>query len=238
MLGTVNVYNIFYGIWPSSSQQCPTFEISTYYPHFHKQIVDDFISRISDSDYWNIEKAYHDGSNRNITGPVVKKDSIVNSFSKGSRLTENNMTQIIEDAFASGMAQDENGIYFILTSEDVTVSGFCNTNKLIKYSFVGVPEKCMSNCSLLNQESSPNGNPPVDAMISVIAHELVEAVSDPLGDAWFDKQGEENADKCIFEYGKTFKGVNGSLYNIELGDRKYLIQQNWNPVTQSCAMTA
>ena len=44
-------------------------------------------------------------------------------------------------------------------------------------------------------------------MASVIAHELVEAVSDPQLNAWYDRRGYENADKCAWTFGSTtFRG--------------------------------
>jgi hypothetical protein len=32
-------------------------------------------------------------------------------------------------------------------------------------------------------------------MVSIIAHELIETVTDPDGNAWYDDKGYENADK-------------------------------------------
>jgi hypothetical protein len=73
-------------------------------------------------------------------------------------------------------------------------------------------------------------------MASVIAHELVEAVSDPLLNAWFDAAGNENADKCAWTFGATTP-LNGYNYNMTASGRKYLIQQNWVPIgAGSCAM--
>ena len=55
----------------------------------------------------------------------------------------------------------------------------------------------------------------IDAMLSVYAHELVEAVSDPLLNAWFDNTGYENADKCAVSlpFSKSFSG-NGTFITI------------------------
>ena len=64
-------------------------------------------------------------------------------------------------------------------------------------------------------------------MASVLAHELLEASSDPLLNAWFDTHGEENADKCAWKFGKTFPANNGSIYNQTIGTRNFLIQMNW-----------
>jgi hypothetical protein len=67
---------------------------------------------------------------------------------------------------------------------------------------------------------------------------LEEAVSDPDLNAWYDKTGNESADKCAWTYGTTSKSANGSLYNIVLGGFQFLIQRNWvNASGGYCAMT-
>jgi hypothetical protein len=53
--------------------------------------------------------------------------------------------------------------------------------------------------------------------------------------AWKDIRGAENGDKCNWHYGKTIRDQQGGAeYNVILGDRKYLIQQNWDPELQTC----
>jgi hypothetical protein len=59
---------------------------------------------------------------------------------------------------------------------------------------VGNPAACLSTCAA--QSASPNNNAGADAMVSVIARELVELISDPDINAWYDGVGSENADKC------------------------------------------
>ena len=41
-------------------------------------------------------------------------------------------------------------------------------------------------------------------MVSVIAHELEEAATDPDLNAWYDNRGYENADKCAWTFGTTY----------------------------------
>ena len=69
-----------------------------------------------------------------------------------------------------------------------------------------------------------------------MAHELAEASSDPLVNAWYDDQGYENADKCYNNYLQTWNTLSGAQYNIIVDEKKYLIQTNWNLETNSCAM--
>jgi hypothetical protein len=64
-------------------------------------------------------------------------------------------------------------------------------------------------------------------MVNVISHEFEESTSDPDLNAWFDRRGQENADKCNFNFGATQTAPNGSQFNQTLGTRNYLIQQNW-----------
>ena len=34
----------------------------------------------------------------------------------------------------------------------------------------------------------------------------------------------------------TKKDVDGAEYNVEVNDKRYLIQKNWDPVLQACAI--
>jgi len=78
------------------------------------------------------------------------------------------------------------------------------------------------------QVISPNGSASLDAMSSVMVHEVDETLTDPFFGGWFDAKGNESADKCGKTYGTTYlSGVGTSRYNVQLGSIKYLIQQNW-----------
>jgi hypothetical protein len=81
-----------------------------------------------------------------------------------------------------------------------------------------------------NRVTSPNGDPYADSMASVLAHEVSESLTDPYGDAWYDTNGWENADKCAWNFGTTKTGKNEAgtyKYNLTSGDSRYLIQRNW-----------
>ena len=57
-----------------------------------------------------------------------------------------------------------------------------------------------SRCQLWSA-SSPNGDPAADAAASVTSHELTEAITDPLLNAWYSASGEEIGDLCAWNYG-------------------------------------
>jgi len=66
---------------------------------------------------------------------------------------------------------------------------------------------------------SPNGRL-IDSTNDTLSHELIEAITDPDLDAWWNSQGfgmygEEVADECIFEYPTNFK-VGGRTWTAQL----------------------
>src|SRR5579884_1476050 len=48
---------------------------------------------------------------------------------------------------------------------------------------------------------SPNNDIDADSTINVLSHEHMEAVTDPLGNAWYDALGDEIGDKCAWNFG-------------------------------------
>jgi hypothetical protein len=60
-----------------------------------------------------------------------------------------------------------------------------------------------------------------------VAHEFMEAITDPQITAWYDKRGQEVADKCNFVYGTC----------VQLNGSKWQIQQMWSNVANACVQT-
>jgi hypothetical protein len=241
--GTINVYFIWYGSWTFGGT--PT-EATT--------ILTDFATHIGGSAYFNINTSYYDGNGARVINHVVYQGSTVDNYSQGSvNLSDGAIQSIVSAAIGSGNlgAPDPNGVYFVLTSADVTKSGFCSSycgwhtygiysdgsgSTDIKYSFVGNPAQCISACAA--QSVGPNGNAGADGMVSIIAHELEEAATDPDLDAWWDRRGYENADKCAWTFGTTYTVSNGAKANMKLGTRDFLIQRNWvNAAGGYCALS-
>jgi hypothetical protein len=82
--------------------------------------------------------------------------------------------------------------------------------------------------------TSPNGDAASDAAINVSSHEHMETATDPDGDAWFDTDGAgEIADKCNGVYGT----INGQGANVSLNGHSYIVQEEWNNATGSCALS-
>ncbi len=224
MLGTTNVYYIWYGNWSNNTATT---------------ILTNFASSIGGSPYYNINTTYYNGSGTRLSNAVHYAGATNDNYSQSATLTNAGVQAVVSNAITSGaLPKDPNGVYFVLTSKDVAESsGFCtqycgwHTHSLIggtdiKFAFVGNPDRCPSACSV-QTTTSPNNNPGADGMASVIAHELEEAATDTQLNAWYDSRGYENADKCAWTFGTTSQASNGSLYNMTLGGSQYLIQQNW-----------
>jgi hypothetical protein len=234
ILGTTNVYYIWYGNWSGNSATT---------------ILTDFAGSIGGSPYFNINTTYYNGSNTHVSNSVFYVTSTTDNYSRGTSLSDSAIQGVVSDALVSGrLPYDTNALYFVLTSADVTASsGFCTqycgwhtrgtiNGHDIKYSFVGNPDRCPSACEA--QTIGPNSNAGADGMASIIAHELEETVTDPDLNAWYDSRGAENADKCAWTFGTTHTATNGSKYNITLGAQNYLIQQNWvNASGGFCALS-
>jgi hypothetical protein len=223
MVNQTKIYYVWYGDWSGNS--APT-------------VLGDLANGIGGSPYFNINTTYYNGSNQHVVNSVKFAASTTDNYSRGTALSDSGVQAVVSSAITSGrLPKDPDGVYFVLTSADVNeTSGFCtqycgwHTHGTIggidvKYAFIGNPDRCPSAC--MAQSVGPSGNAGADGMASIIAHELEEAVTDPDLNAWYDRRGYENADKCAWTFGATSIAPNGSQYNMTLGGRSFLIQQNW-----------
>ncbi len=232
MGNTVNVYVIWCGNWnQSNGSDTPG----------GQQLVRTFLSNVGNSPYFNINVSYP-----GVTGSVALKQEIRDTGSQGTRLSDSKVQAIVSNAISTAkLPRDIAGLYFVLTSSNVSESsGFCSrycgwhtqgtiVGSDIKYSFVGNANRCLSGCAA--QTISPNGNAGVDGMISVIAHELEETVTDPDLNAWYDASGAENGDKCAWTFGSSQTLLpSGAYYNMSIGGLNYLIQRNLKATDSKC----
>ena len=87
--------------------------------------------------------------------------------------------------------------------------------------------------------NDPQGNPDAERAADTIAHELVEAATDPQGTGWMDPDGGEAGDKCTTYYGTPLGySANGSPYDQSLNGRAYLLQSMWSNTALGCVLSA
>lgn len=82
----------------------------------------------------------------------------------------------------------------------------------------------------------PNGDD-ADATINVTSHEHNETITDEQGNAWFDSSGNENGDKCAWNFGTQLGGGSGAQYNQVINNHTYELQQEWSNHSSGCVLT-
>lgn len=263
MSAPINIYFIWYGYWEdiktvniledlvSNIGNSAYFQTNSVYYELMNGTISDAGSDAA------INKFY-------VSTRVSFIQSIFVGHSYGDALSSSTIVAIVKDAITSNsLPLDPNGVYYVLTSKDVSEGplsiGFCTSycgyhfNFLlndvnVKYSFVGDTDQCPNACTVrrkyveYNIKTSPNDNWSADGMASIMIHELSEIATDPIPDdapAWQDGFEEEVADLCAYVYGNLYETNNGSVANVPIGRRNYLLQKNWTIFSdggQGCAL--
>jgi hypothetical protein len=240
-----NIYYIWYGNWGTNTA---------------KTILPSVANGLGGTPYFNINTTYYNSAATHVKNAahfVAQYTWTTTAY--GTALTDSLVQTIVTATINGGhLAYDPNGIYFVLTSPEVTEGAgtavaFCKTycgwhthfalNNLatadVKYSFVGnASTQCPSSC-MAQASSSPNNNPGADGMANVLVHELAEATNDPDLNAWYDSNGNESADKCAWQFGTELTASNKSKYNLTLlNGLQVLLQENWiNAAGGNCALS-
>jgi hypothetical protein len=274
MSGGVTVYPIFYGNWSGTATNTATFTSSAENKaNVLKFLAQLQGSSTAATNHYNINSDYYSITG---SGPKATKNFVSKSITIGksidvtatkTSLTDADIQAIVSAATAPGGAYgsaNSKGIYMVLTSAGITASmgtssflnNFCGYHGYFgtgptKYAFVGDPSASLTSCAAqtLNSPHSTLGHnlTASDAMVSVIMHEIEEAVTDPQLNAWFDQLGYENGDKCAWVFGPTSTvstGFSSTAANYNYTDPStidiWYIQQNVklvNSTSQACATT-
>ncbi|KAI8967892.1 phosphate-induced protein 1 [Mycotypha africana] len=242
----VNVYIIFYGNWSAPQNQQ------------EQNIFMQFIDNISTSSWFNLLKQYSDSDGHSVTGPLNLAAAVNDAGSHSLNLTNSVHKQIIIDAVNSGYLSptnriDSNGVYIIMGGPDVADADFCKSNcgynsysDEFQYMFIGYPSVCPETCiPTMNKNKSPNNSPAIDAAITIFSHEIQDILTDPRGDAWVIKTGDnvdvELGDFCSSQgtssdqFGNLVQTQSGS-YNLELNNMKYLVQTIFDLESKQCKL--
>jgi hypothetical protein len=127
---------------------------------------------------------------------------------------------------------DPNAVYVVFTSNAPNINYCAWHNKTtcngVTFQVAYVPNQALlPNCSPLtvsNLGCNGYSNGTVTAADSV-AHEVMEAITDPHIDAWMDANRAEVADKCEYSYAACVTLGNGSSWQI---------QQEWSNAISAC----
>ena len=145
---------------------------------------------------------------------------------------------------AQGWPKGLNNLYFIFTAKGV---GSCFNSSSCAFSYYCAYHSHIGSGSSVilyaNQPYTdtvpvdcdsgqyPNGDAAADSTINVASHEHNEAITDALGNAWYDRRGSENGDKCAWNFGAT-----AGTFNQTIGTGRYYLQQEWSNHSSGCVL--
>jgi len=253
ILGPVNVYLIWYGQWSNNDVT--------------QVIVKHFISNLGGSSYWNAITTYYDLSGTRCSPNLILKNDITVTSTADINTPSNSVASIVLNAISGGkLPRDPSGVYLVIPSDSINDAAnqdcgqYCGYHTIsttasdtdpitlqnsVVFGLITNPNRCPSQSSCMSSyltttTGSPNNNAAADAMVSVIAHELSEAITNPLGTAWYNGMAgdtgtqNENGDQCGFNFGSLLT----SNSNIMLGGKNYLLQQIWSNAVSQCVMSS
>ncbi|HEY6764784.1 MAG TPA: hypothetical protein VI386_08425 [Candidatus Sulfotelmatobacter sp.] len=231
MAGNVHLYFIWYGNFatgPAKSDSLVTQDLLT-------ELFSE--GGLGATPYARINSTYTDSA-QYVSGKFALVQGVFDPYSYGMNLSDAAVAGIVANAIGNhALPRDSNGVYFVLTSSDVDeTSGYCrkycgwhNHTDIdavdIKVAFVGNPDRCPSACE--EQVESPNGNSGADAMASIMALETNEAINDPDLNAWYDANGNESGDKCMWKWGAVTGTLGIRAFNLTAAGHDWLIPMNW-----------
>jgi len=119
-------------------------------------------------------------------------------------------------------------------------SAFASQSGLALYANIPFPTGFRYTC--LGTEA-PNGSLALDSALTMISHEHLETITDPLGTAWIDPRNNEIGDECAWDFGTALGGSPGAQWNQVINNHHYELQGEFsnedyalNPAA-GCALT-
>ncbi len=171
-------------------------------------------------------------------------------------LTDDQLQAEIQHVIASkGWPEGMARLFFIMTPDQVgictdgtatycTSNTFCayhsafNDSSTVVYAVEPYDATIGGGLACFNpgEQGKPN-NDDADVTINTISHEHNEAISDPLGNAWWadDGYGDEMADLCGWEFGAALGGTAGvDAYNQVINGHHYSLQMEYSNDNAGC----
>src|SRR6266404_987100 len=207
-----------------------------------------FLSRLAVSNFIHVTDEYAGatGNNRYTVGTATSINTAL-----PARLTSSNILQLVHTAaLAHGSGYDHVYHIFLRSGVDVCTSAnvcyspdntstfvFCAYHGSVDFNDIGhvlytvEPYQNVAGCSVA--QPSPNGAL-VDSTSSTLSHELIEAITDPDGTAWFARgslpeYGAEIGDICENPFGKYVA--------FSISSKSYAIQPEYSNLYHACATT-
>jgi hypothetical protein len=110
-------------------------------------------------------------------------------------------------------------------------SSYAQAGATVLYALVPYPT-----AQVCTTGQSPNGDPLADGAVDTVSHQVNEAITDPLANAWTDTAGNEIGDLCANLYGAPLGNTDVTKpltteYNQLIGSGRYYTQEEFSNAT-------
>jgi PKD repeat protein len=180
------------------------------------------------------------------------------------------VTELESFVASHGLPTGLTAVYAVLTPDTVVTcmdggtscsnNDYCSfhsyaTDGLATLLYIGIPftlldspsdaKSCQDDGNSTVQ--APNGDPGLaDVALKSLTHEMLETVTDPLLNAWYDASGNEVADACndvsaspdAFLPLEGGDAATGTLYNQTIAGAHYYLQGAWSNEAGGCALVS
>ncbi|MHB8574495.1 MAG: hypothetical protein ACYDCQ_04100 [Dehalococcoidia bacterium] len=222
----------------------------------YEGLVQRYFQDIGHSDFYNLLAQYPDTTTTPLNaaswgGSYVDQTPYTGGGSTGQALVDQDIQAAVTRALsANGWTPDITHSFVVFTAYGIVSCADashtqCSNNYYCGYHgdyllngseviYTNMPDlgTMLSNGCAVPQ--SPNGDPTADAELNVLSHEHFESASDPEPSdnlAWVDASGNENGDKCAWQFGS----IDGSQANIHLNGNPYMLQTEWSNASGGCS---
>ncbi len=229
----ITVHYLFYGEFSGSGND--------YVPN----TVGNFVSGLSNSNFWNVLSEFKDADGKSVTNTLTN-GVIYNTLVNITYGTTVDPVSLLKDYLDQKIFPiDETAVYATIGGSDVNMNnlctGPCGAHGPIDYNgaklhiaWVGSLPGC---CTITDSSNSPTNSVQSDAIISTLLHELIESATSPNFDGYHTTSGQENGDLCGFSFG-TVSTINGKKVNTVLntpnGLLPYLLSGTFDYTLGTC----
>jgi hypothetical protein len=232
MAGTANAYAIFWE--PTGSFVSPTYN----------SLITRYFGDIGGSSLYHINTQYSQSGGGNASNAVLAGSWVDTAAYPSGTLQDSDIQSEVTNAQKhNGWTTGLNNVFFVFTAknENICAFGVCSFTNFCAYhsNFGNTLYAAMpytgTNLATCGVSHSPNHDADADSTINVTSHEQNEAATDPLGTAWFDRSGNENGDKCAWNFGSLNKQGGDVSWNN--GHDAYYVQKEWDNHISGCALS-
>jgi hypothetical protein len=212
----------------------------TYMSPPYVQLLDRYLADAGGSGIYGMATVYY-GSNGHVKNRSAFGGTWTDTSAYPKRLDSRALTREIAKAIAANnWPAGLRSQFFLFTARGaIKHIGYCayhsyfnldgNTKEPVIYGFIpytGGLNGCDPPYGI-----SPNNDVDSDGSIESVEHEQMEAVTDPLLNAWYDPHWGEIGDICIYGYGVPY---GPGTANAVLNEHPYFLQELWSQPLQGC----